>query len=123
MSTEVQAALDERLQAALESANFRVTLQNQKSNLKLKYANDLVFSYNGGIFNITQQLISFVSSLVNLGKSSSVLVDNNGNPVEVSDLTKFQEDIIERYYEASNSFLSEYKALQKSRNVKSLVKE
>lgn len=120
-TTNVKSAIDERLEQAIQSANYRISLQTQKQNARLKYTNDLTHSENGGIFSITPELISFISALVSLEKDDAIILDINFNPVEIQNLRAFQQSIISKYYEVSNEYFVEYRQIQKSRNVKSLV--
>lgn len=122
-TVELKSAIDERLEAALATANYRITLSNQKQNARLKLQNDLTYATGGGIFKISPELISFVSTLVNMEKESMILLDSNENPIEVENLEEFLDEITSKYYESVNDFLTEFKSIQKSRNVKSLVGE
>lgn len=122
-TSDLQAALDERLACALQSANYRISLANQRANAKLKYKNDLIYSANGGLFESSPELISFVSCLVASGKDSAVLIDTKGNPIEVVDIEEFLSGITDRYYQATNSYLHEYRTLQKARTPKALIGE
>lgn len=120
---DLQAAVDARLSDALEATNFRITLNNQKQNARLKLQKDLTYSTNGGIFNITPELISFVGVLLFHGKEDAIILDTNKNPIEITDLRKFNETILSMYYERTNEFLVEYKTIQRSRNTKAVVGE
>lgn len=113
--------MDERLEKALDFSNYMVTLNNQKTLLKEQYYQDLIHYYNGGQFNIDQQLISFCSSLLALHQTDCVLVDENNIPIQIEDLEKFLQDILNQYSQASNSFLLEYEKLKKNRSTKGLV--
>jgi len=115
MSDDAQKYLDERLEKALEAAKYRVTLFNQKENCKLKFKQALTFSKNGGVFYIDQTLISFVFSLVQRGQEQSILIDVNGNPILIEKLEDFLDEINDRYYQATNSFLIDFKKIQSSR--------
>ena len=120
---DLQAALDKRFQEAVESSNFRTALNLQKKNARLKLDASLVYAVNGGSFVIDQLLISFVSTLISQQKTSAVLLDVNGNPTLIEDLSLFLEKIIDTYYEATNEYLVEIKRINKSRNTKSVVGE
>lgn len=120
---DLQAALDKRFQEAVESSNFRTALNLQKKNARLKLDASLVYAVNGGSFVIDQLLISFVSTLISQQKTSAVLLDVNGNPTLIEDLSLFLEKIIDTYYEATNEYLVEIKRINKSRNAKSVVGE
>ena len=123
LNPDLQAAIDARLNDALVTANYRITLTNQKQNARLKLQKDLTYSINGGTFSITQELISFVTALLYHGKSEAILLDVNKNPIEIQDLTAFSESIISTYYECTNEFLNEFKSLQKARTPKVVVGE
>lgn len=120
-NTELGTAIDERLTSALERANYQITLNNQKQNARQKLEADLVFATNGGIFKVGPELISFVAALRSMGHDDGVLLDINKNPIEITDLEAFQEDAVEHYYQAMNSFFVEFKKLQKSRKPEALV--
>ena len=120
---DLQSAIDTRLQDALASANLRISLNNQKNNARLKLQNDLLYSTNGGTFYISQHLISFISALITCGKTEAIVIDNNSNPIEITDLNAFQENILDVYYQGTNEFLTEFKSIQRSRTVKAAVGE
>jgi hypothetical protein len=123
MSTDLQAAIDARLNDALTASNYRITLNTQKQNARLKLQRELTYSTNGGIFSITPELISFVAALLMSQKTDAVFLDNNSNPIEIADLKNFHEELVNRYYEAMNEFLMEVKQLQKARTTKAVVGE
>ena len=116
--------MDERLEKALEFANFMVTLNNQKRSLKEKYRNDCVFYQSGGTFTITKELITFIKTLVDLDNINDIVViDDNELPIRISDLKQFLEDIVNQYFIASNSYYNDYQILKKNRSVEALVNE
>jgi hypothetical protein len=112
---------DERLAKALEASNYRVTLANQRKNARLKLNRFLTYPKNGGVFFVTKELISFIQSLLIAGKESTILLDSNENPIEILNLEEFFEEIYDRYYQAMNDFLIDYKENQKARSVSKLV--
>lgn len=114
--------MDERLEKALNFSNYMVTLNNQKRVLKEKFYEDLIYFSNGCQFTITKELITFVGLLVDKGNTSNiVLADDNNIPAKISDLEKFYEDILDRYFSASNNYYNSYEELKKNRKVESLV--
>ena len=70
---------------------------------------------------VSMELISFVNCLIADGRSECILLDSNQNPVEILDLEDFKEQIMDRYFEATNDFLVQFKSIQKSRSVKAAV--
>lgn len=113
--------VDERLLNALDASNYRISLANQRKNSKLKLQRSLTFPKNGGIFYVSQELISFIQALLLAGKESTILLDTNDNPIEIKNLEEFFEEIYDRYYQTLNDYLIQYKELQKARNVKKLI--
>lgn len=114
---DAQNVADERLQKALDFSKYRVTLYNQKENAKLKLKQALNYAKNGGTFEVSQQLISFVSTLIAFGQEQSILIDTHGNPIEIGNLPDFIEAIIDKYNEATNDYLVEIKKIQSSRKI------
>jgi hypothetical protein len=114
-------SMDERLQKALDYSNFMITLTNQKRILLEQYNNDLIHYFNSGQFTVSQQLVSFCQSLLALKQIDTVLVDDNGLPIEIEDLEKFTKDIVNLYVKASNRYLTEYSKLKKNRTTKGIV--
>ena len=115
--------LEQRLNDAVATAHYRLTLANQRSNAKLKLQKDLIFAINGGMFEVGQELIAFIGALVTTGQDDAIVLDINKNPIEITDLAAFQESLINHYFECMNDYLREFKAIKKSRTVKALIGE
>lgn len=114
--------MQEQLKQALDFANYRQTLAIQRRTLKEKIDAKLTFGFNGGLFKINRELISFVETLLTKNRTSGVvLLDQNENPILVDDLQQFQEDILSRYFEATNEYFESYQNLKKSRSVEKLI--
>jgi len=110
-----------KLTKALEFSNYRQTLNIQHNNLKSKVQTLLTYSINGGSFNIDLPLITFVEMLSKKENDSVVLLDVYNNPIEITDLKDFLEEILSRYFEATNEYYAEYSKLKQSRKVHKLV--
>jgi len=113
--------MDNRLTQALEFSNYRLTLNSQLQKLKLRTENLLIFAKNGGMFNVDQTLICFLSYLKSNGQESANLLDNKNNPIHIENVDEFLSDITTRYFEVTNDYLREYQKIKKARNVKSIV--
>ena len=112
--------MSSKLTKALEFANYRKTLNVQHNNLKAKVQTLLNYSINGGTFQIDQVLISFVQTLLDQEHTEAVLLDIYNNPIKI-ELESFLEEIISRYFEATNEYHAEYQKLRKSRKVHKLI--
>jgi hypothetical protein len=117
----IGVSMDDRLKAALDFSNYMITLESQKRVLKEQYENDLIFFFNGGQFTVSQELISFCQSLLQLKQAETVLVDDNSTPIFVEELEKFTTDIVSTYYKASNKLYTEYNKLKVNRTVEGII--
>lgn len=105
-----------KLTKALEFANYRVTLNNQQEALKAKVDMLLTYSVNGGTFTIDQSLITFCKILLDTDNEEAVLLDVYNNPILVN-LQEFYNEILSRYFEATNEYYIEYEKLKTARKV------
>ncbi len=112
--------MSEKLSQALEFANYRSTLNNQRAILKARVESLLSYSIDGGTFTIDPGLISFVKLLKDEGLKTSVLLDIYNNPISV-ELEDFYTEIISRYTEATNDYHAEYSKLSQARSIKKLL--
>lgn len=114
--------MDERLNKALDFANYRKTFSVQRKTLKEKIDAELTYGFNGGIFKIDRELLNFVEMLIYKDRSENVvLLDVNDNPILVEDLLEFRETIFDRYFTATNKYYEDYKTLKSSRSVEKLI--
>jgi hypothetical protein len=113
--------MSERLTKALEFANYRQTLNNQIASLKSKTQTRLILSTNGGTFTVSQELITFVNTLIEKEYAESVLIDNYQNPIQIEDLSVFLDELMSRYFEVTNDYHVEYVKLRKARKVHKLI--
>lgn len=109
--------MDERIKKALEFANYRTTLFNTKENIKLKVETILTHAVNGGIFRSTLELINFTKLLIDQGRETVVLIDINGNPIEITDIPGLHDILLDKYFRATNYYHVEYSKLKKARSV------
>lgn len=114
--------MDDRLKSALDFSNFKQSFEIKQKQLKEKIDSKLTFGYNGGLFKIDRSLLVFVQSLSQSGRSNNVVIlDNNDNPILISDLDSFKDEIYDRYFSITNEYYNEYQDLKKSRSVERLL--
>lgn len=113
--------MDEKLKQALDFSHYMITLNNQKRVLKEQYQNDIVYYFNGGQFTVKQELVSFCQALISLKQIETILVDDNGIPVEIEDLFTFTNNIVNVYFKAINRYLIEYNKLKSNRTVEGII--
>lgn len=113
--------MDEKLRAALEFSNYRLTLNNQKQNLKMRMQTMLTISHGGNMFTAKLELINFVKQLIDLGIKEQVVLDDNENPVIITDLVDFHSKLMSTYNAALTEYYIENEKLKKMRDTKKLV--
>lgn len=116
--------MQEQLKAALDFAHYQQTFSIQKKILKEKTESKLTYGYNGGIFYIDRNLLTFVDMLINKGRTSGVVIlDINQNPVLLDNLESFRDEIFSRYFEVTNEFFEQYQKIKKARSVEKLLEQ
>jgi hypothetical protein len=113
--------MDERLEKALEFANFRHTLAIEKKRLQEKLKSDLTIAQNGGIFYIDRNFLGFLNFINESEPESAVVLDDREVPVLIEDFPAFRLEAIQKYFRVINQYYMDYEALKKKRTVKDLV--
>lgn len=105
------------IQNQIEEVNSLIIIQNQIALLKLKAKNCLQISINGGLFNITPELMAHVQLYIQRAYQSNlvgaVFLDKNDNPIKIDDLTDFLDKMYEREMEVLNEYYVEHEKLKK----------
>ena len=96
-------------------------MANQKEKLKDRCEAQLNYAFNGGIFHISETLISFVDSFHRQGKQSMVMLDSNKTPVDIENLEDFYNQITTRWFESVNEYHRQHTDLANKRKVHKLV--
>ena len=114
--------MDERLEKALEFANYRQTLALEKKRLKEKMKAGLTFAQNGGIFFIDRNFLGFLHFISQDEETESAIVlDERQVPILITDLEQFKRIAIQKYFEVTNQYYVDFEALKKKRTVKDIV--
>jgi hypothetical protein len=116
--------MHEQLKKALEFANYQQTFSIQRRMLKEKIEAKLSYGYNGGLFYIDRNLLTFVEILCTKGRTSgTAILDSNENPILIDDLETFRDEIFSRYFETTYEYFESYQTLKKSRSVEKLLEQ
>lgn len=115
--------MDERLEKAINAANFSVTFNNQKELLKQQFKIELEHYENGYKFTANLELINFLSALLSLGITETVLIDDNENPCRIADIANMRESLLNQYFQASNRYYQDYNDLKSKRSIEKLTME
>lgn len=115
--------MDERLEKALEFANFKHSLALEKKRLQEKLKTDLTIAQNGGIFVIDRNFLGFLNFITDGADSeSAVILDDRQVPILIEDIAKFRREVIQKYFRVTNQYYLDFEELKKKRTVKDLVR-
>ena len=112
--------MDQRLETALEFAKFQHTLHLEKKRIQAKLHRDLELAYNGGIFTIDRNFIVFLE-LFNPNYGNVTILDDNLNPIVISNSEDFKKEVKNTYFRAVNQYRVDFEGLKKKRTVKGIV--
>lgn len=99
--------MDKNLENIIELSDKLLSFKIKRHVAEEKFQAKITMGYNGGIFKIDQNLISYLKTILDLGKKEQViLLDINENPIVVENLKIFFDDVVDRYFSA----LGEYQA-------------
>lgn len=113
--------MDERLEKALDFANYRATIANQRDQLKNRINTVKICNYKGAQFTADKTNISFIKAMIDSGHESAVVEDDKNNPVEIEELSKLLEELTSAYHSAMNEYLIEHKKINKARALKTMM--
>lgn len=113
--------MDEKLEKAIQTANYMASLTSQKKLALEEFNQNLVYYYNGSSFTASRELINFLKGLVDAGSQTFIVLDDNNVPVEINDITDFSNKISNVYSTALQSYFLTYSELKKKRRVEDLV--
>lgn len=113
--------MDKRLEKALDFSKFRMILSTRQENLKLLMKNKLVLPYEGGLFKIDKELISFVGVLLTAGETNFIFIDKNDIPIAITDLQDFYQEIIKKYRNVLRQYHRSYQTLSEAREIKKVI--
>jgi hypothetical protein len=113
--------MDERLQKALEFSNFLETQNNQKRIFLAQYKENLVHYAHGHKFTVTQELINFLHTLLEMHPVDAIVLDDNNTPFAIADIDEFAKEIMGVYVFASRKYASDYESIKQNRSVQGLI--
>jgi len=114
--------MDEKIEKAFAVANYMSTLSNQRRIILEEYTQKLVYYINGATFKVDYNLINFAKNLVDLGHTEDIaFVDANNQPVIITDVQDFLDNIISVYFEAVNEYATKFTEIKRKRKVQDLV--
>jgi hypothetical protein len=113
--------MNDKLSKALDIANYMVTLANEKKIILEEYKQNLIYFVNGHTFFVSKELINFVKTLIDLGQTDAVILDDNNIPVDIENLAQFLETLLSVYTSSVNQYQTKYQSLKNNRSVESIL--
>lgn len=111
--------MDERLEKAYNFSNYRLTLESKIKTLKLKLKEQLLYSINGGVFEINLELINYLNLLEQ--QQNVILLDQKENPILFKEIEEFRQTVQQKYHAALNEYYTGMTELRKLRSVQAVV--
>lgn len=116
--------MEPAVEKAFEIANIMATLNNQKRVLKEEHEQTLYYFYNGGTFRASNDLISYLAALKQLGMDQNpTITDYNNIPIYIESLDQFTQAVIDCHVRANNLYHAKYQELKKNRSVKGILEK
>ena len=112
--------MDTRLEKALEFSNFRMILATRQENLKLLMNNKTMLNYEGGLFKVDKELITFVEVIM-VTEKEFIFIDTNDIPIKITNLGDFRDKLIEQYKKALEQYYQSYQKLSEARNIRKVI--
>lgn len=113
--------MDERIEKAFQTANFMATLSNLRKTALEEYQQSLIYYFQGSSFTVTRELIVFVHTLIELGNTESIILDDNHIPLKINNLQEFLGNLQDLYQQSTNEYLSKYASIKSKRKIEDLV--
>lgn len=105
--------MEKSLESIIKKSDRLLSAKIKRQILKERFDADITIGYNGGIFKINQQLISYVTILLSMDKKQNViLLDINETPIVIDNLPHFQKDILDRYFMALGRYNAGFQDLR-----------
>lgn len=95
----------------IAQAKARYNHQQSRAALEAKYQSQLTLIYSGGMWDITTDLLSLLSTIT---QPTFILTDSYNKPVEVN-VAELREQAFAKYNEVMSAWLAEYTELSKIR--------
>lgn len=119
-----QSEIDE----LITSADRRAVYTNQLEHAKERYRSMNILAWEGHIFELNHHFIAtvymFYMEWVTTDENARtpiIFLDKNEEPVMISDMVYFVEQIQERHTEALNDYYDTYNSLQLARTTEELI--
>ena len=113
--------MDERLANALEFTKLQHTLYLEKKRIQAKLHRDLELAYGGGIFTIDRNFIVFLEMFNPDEDGSVTILDNNLNPIVISNPEDFKNEVRNTYFRAVNRYRVDFENIKNKRTIKGIV--
>lgn len=125
------------LDALIAAADKRAVYVNQVEHAKAKFRSLNVLYWEGHVFELNQGFLSYLyikymewlsireghlqGKPIDIPLEPIILLDKNEEPVQITDLNKFIEEVEECHTEALNYYHDTYTALKLSRTASELI--
>ena len=103
--------------------NRQTALKVAKQALLERVQAHTILAQDGGVFQITEQMIGTLKSLVDAEYETVIMLDANNNPIKIANPQDFLIKAIARYQEALNEYHIAYEKLKRQRSAEQFIDE
>jgi len=103
-------------------SDLQATYANQLMHLRAEFHVHTHFSWEGHDFVADLAFLLQIQHLLEMHWSEFTLLDANEEPVHISDLAKFLDEVSDTYHCAINGYYTRYSALRDAKTVEEMLK-
>jgi hypothetical protein len=101
--------------------NRQTALKVAKQALMERVQAQTILAQDGGVFQITEQMIGTLKSLIDARYETVIMLDANDNPIKIIDPQGFLSRSIIKYQEALNEYHTAYEKLKRQRSAEQFI--
>jgi hypothetical protein len=113
--------MNDDIKKIFEIADYMSTLNIQKQVMDEEYNQSLLYYMYGGTFLASTYLIGFIYAIEQSNITSTVIIDENKEPINIENVKLFLEGLLSTYTEATNLYYYKYQKLLASRKIESIL--
>jgi hypothetical protein len=106
---------------AKQNHNRQTALKVAKQVLLERVQAHTILAQDGGVFQVTEQMMGTLRSLIDADYETVIMLDANSNPIKIADPKDFLNKAIAKYQEALNEYHIAYEKLKRQRSAEQFI--
>ena len=116
------------LNLLLVSADYQITLRQQREVLKSEFHDACVFAFNGGLFELTPEFLAGLETRTKYSQGTDTVgpvtlwvLDQNQTAIQIDDAAEFIKEATEQYNNAIADFGKAWNIIRRQRSVEGII--